>query len=187
MRKILITFVVMVAASVMTGCAPSLHPFFTDANIIFNDQLLGEWKNDSGEICKFTKSGEDSYEFLYVDKDAAKFKARLIELDGENYLDLYPDDSDHGLARYLGNIVLAHILARVNITKDTISLEMLNGDWISKLSERNQLELSYERLADGSIVLTASTPDLQTFVLKHANDRESFGDADVYYRRPNDE
>ena len=182
MRKILKTFVVLVAASVLTSCAPSLHPFFTDKDIVFNDELLGDWINDSGDKCKFTRSGANQYEFLVVDKEPAKFKARLIKLDGVMYLDLYPDDPDRSAGPYLGNIVLAHTLARVTITKDSISIAMMDGDWLKKLSDRNQLGLAHERLADGAIVLTAPTWELQAFVKKHADDKELFGDADVFHR-----
>jgi hypothetical protein len=182
MRKILKTFVVLAAALVLTSCAPSLHPFFTDANIVFNDDLLGEWINDSGEKCKFTKSGANQYEFLFVDKEPAPFIARLIKLGGVMYLDLYPKDSDRSVGSYLANIVPAHTLARVTIAGDSISIAMMDGDWLKQLSDRNQLDLAHERIADGDIVLTAPTSELQAFVVKHSDDKKLFGDADVFHR-----
>jgi hypothetical protein len=164
-----------------------LHPFFTDNDIVFNDELLGEWINDSGEKCKFTRSGANQYEFLFVDEEPAPFKARLIELDGVMYLDLYPKDSDRSVGPYLANIVPAHTLARVTIAEDSISIAMMDGDWLKQLSDRNQLGLAHERLADGAIVLTAPTRELQAFVMKHADDNEAFGDADVFHRHVTDE
>ncbi|MCI0389724.1 MAG: hypothetical protein MOB07_13310 [Acidobacteria bacterium] len=182
MRKILKTFVVLVAALGLTSCAPSLHPFFIDEDIVFNDELLGEWINDSGEKCKFTKSGANQYEFLFVDEEPAPFKARLVELDGVMYLDLFPKDSDRSIGPYLANIVPAHTLARVTITEDSFSIAMMDGDWLKQLSDRKQLDLAHERLADRSVVLTAPTRELQAFVVKHADEKAFFGDADVFHR-----
>ncbi|HKQ73264.1 MAG TPA: hypothetical protein VJ810_06015 [Blastocatellia bacterium] len=164
----------------MTNCAPSLHPFFTEKDIVFNDALLGEWINESGEKCKFTKSDDNYYEFLFVDEAPARFKARLIELGGAMYLDLYPEDLDRSLGSYSANLVRAHTLARVSITKDSISIAMMDGDWLNKLRDRNQLDLAHERLAGGEIVLTAPTRELQAFVVKHADDKKMFVDPDVF-------
>ena len=93
MRNILRIFVVLVAG--LTACAPSLHPFFTDRDVVFNDALLGVWIDDSGEKCKFIKSDDDHYELLVVDERPVRFKARLIELGGRTFLDLYPKPVDN--------------------------------------------------------------------------------------------
>ncbi|MCI0388000.1 MAG: hypothetical protein MOB07_04435 [Acidobacteria bacterium] len=182
MRSILKAFVVLIAALIFTACAPSLHPFFTDESTVFDEALLGTWINDSGDKCTFTKSGEDHYEFLYIEKAPARFEARLIKLGGVMYLDLYPEtpDIDNGL--YLPHIVRAHTLSRVTIGRDSISIAMLDGDWIRKLSDRNELKLAHERVADGAIVLTAPTGGLQAFLVRLAGDKEAFGDAEVFHR-----
>src|SRR5262245_52327587 len=186
MRKILKTLVVLVAASVLTSCAPSLHPFFTDKDIVFNEALLGAWVSDSGDKCLFTKSG-DHYDFLYVDDESARFDARLIELGGVKFLDLYPKTQAKNNDISPANFVPAHTLARLTIGNDSISIAMMDGDWLKQLSDRKQLELAHERLADGSIVLTAPTRDLQAFVMKHADDKKLFGAADAYHRLTPDE
>ncbi len=183
MRNILRTFVVLVAGLVLTACAPSLHPFYTDEDIVFNDALLGEWVNYSGEKCKFIKTDADHYEFLFVDGEArSRFKARLIELGGRTYLDLYPELADHDKGLPVANLVRAHTLARVIISENSISIAMMNGDWIKRLSDQNNLNLSHERMDDGDIVLTAPTLELRAFVQRHSDDKEAFDDGDVFYR-----
>src|SRR5262245_66301318 len=90
MQNILKIFVAFGIALALTACAPSLHPFFTDEDVVFNEALLGVWKNDSGEKCEFTRSGDNYYNLLVMDKEPARFEARLIELNGLKFLDLYP-------------------------------------------------------------------------------------------------
>ena len=187
MRKILKTFVVLVAASVLTSCTPSLHPFYTDKDIVFNEALLGAWINDSGDKCLFTKSGDKHYDFLYVDDELTRFEARLIELGGVKFLDLYPKTQGKNNDISPANFVPAHTLGLMTIGKDSISIAMMDGDWLKQLSDWKQLDLAHERLADGSIVLTAPTRELQAFVMKHADDKKLFGDANVYHRLTPDE
>lgn len=182
MQNILKIFVVFVVALALIACAPSLHPFFTDEDVVFNESLPGVWIDDSGGICKFTKSGDNHYELLVMDEKPMRFEARLIELRGATFLDLYPKPLGKEVDLYPENFVPAHTLARVTIGEDSISIAMMDGDWLKRLSDRNQLDLAHERINDVMIALTAPTRELQAFALKHANNKEAFGEAAVFNR-----
>jgi len=186
MQNILKIFVVVWAALSLTGCAPSLHPFFTDEDVVFNEALLGVWIGDSGKKCLFTRSGDNHYELLYVEDESARFEAQLIELGGATFLDLYPNPPGKGNGLYSVNFVPAHTLARVTIGENSISIAMMNGDWLKQLSDRNQLDLAHERLDDEMVALTAPTRELRAFVLKHADSKEAFGEAEVFHRLRSD-
>lgn len=57
----------------------------------------------------------------------------------------------------------------------------MDGDWF----ERNDSGLAHERLGgpyDRTTVLTASTRELQAFLLKHNDDKYLFGEAAVFHR-----
>jgi hypothetical protein len=182
MRNILKIFVALGIASALTACAPSLHPFFTDSDVVFNEALLGVWIDDSGDACKFTKSDDSHYELLVIDENPVRFEARLIELGGVTFLDLYPKPLGNEIYHYPESFVPAHRLARVTIGKDSFSFAMMDGGWLKRLSDRNQLDLKHERLNGDMIALTASTQELQAFALKHANNEEAFGDVAVFHR-----
>jgi hypothetical protein len=187
MQNILKIFVVFWAALSLIGCdAPSLHPFFTDEDIVFNEALLGVWVSDSGEKCIITRSGDKHYELLYFEDAPARFEARLFELGGATLLDIYPKPMRKDIDFYPANLVPAHTLARVTIGEDSISIAMMDGDWLKQLGDRNQLALAHERLDDGMIALTAPTRELRAFVLKHADSKEAFGEAEVFHRLRSD-
>ena len=186
MLNILKIFVVFWAALSLTGCAPSLHPFFTDEDVVFNKALLGVWIGDSDKKCLFTRSGDNHYELLYVEDESARFEAQLIELGGATFLDLYPNPPGKGNGLYSVNFVPAHTLARVTIGEDSISIAMMNGDWLKQLSDRNQLDLAHERLDDEIVALTAPTRELRAFALKHADNKEAFCEAEVFHRLRSD-
>jgi serine/threonine protein kinase len=87
---------------------------------------------------------------------------------------------------YFFNFVPAHTLARVTIGEDSISIAMMNGDWLKQLSDRNQLDLAHERLDDEMVALTAPTRELRAFALKHADSKEAFCEAEVFHRLRSD-
>jgi len=193
MQNILKIFVAFGIALAVTACAPSLHPFFTEKDIVFNESLLGVWIKDSGEKCKFTKAGDDHYELLYVDEEPMWFEARLIDLGGATFLDLYPKLPSKHIDVDTGSFVPAHTLARVAIGKDSISIAFMDGDWLKQLSDQNQLDLAHERLylanegfTSDMVVLTAPTQELRAFALKHADSKEAFGEAEVFHRLRSD-
>ena len=182
MQNILKFFVVFCTALSLTGCAPSLHPFFTDEDVVFDEALLGVWISDSGKKCIITRSGDKDYELLYLDDAAWRFEARLIELGGVRFLDLYPKPLGKDIGLYPENFVPAHTLARVVIGKDSISIAMMDGGWLKRLSDQNQLDLAHERINDDMIALTAPTRELQAFALKNADNKDAFGEAAVLHR-----
>src|SRR5262245_32579352 len=183
MKNILKFFVVVGIAAALTACSPSLHPFYTEKDVVFNEALLGVWMEDpDGGICQFTKSGDNFYEFLIVGEKPERYEARLFELGGATYLDLYPKPLGNEIDLYPENFVPAHSLLRVTIAKDSISIAIMDSSWLEKLSDQYQLDLKHERINDNLIALTATTRELQAFVLKHANDKEAFGDPTVLHR-----
>jgi hypothetical protein len=182
MRNIWKIFIVFGIALALTACAPSLHPFYTEDDVVFSEALPGVWIDDSGETCKFTKSGDNYYELLVLDDEPQRFEARLIDLGGVTFLDLYPKPLGKEINLYPEHFVPAHTLARVTIGKDSISIAMMNGDWLNRLSDQNQLDLKHERINGDMIALTAPTRELQAFALKHADDKDAFGDVQVLRR-----
>jgi len=182
MRNILKIFIVFGIALALTACAPSLHPFYTDDDVVFDEALPGLWIDDSGGTYKFTKSGDNYYELLVMDDEPARFEARLIDLGGVTFLDLYPKPLGKEINLYPGNFAPAHTLARVTIGKDSISIAMMDGGWLKRLSDQNQLDLKHERINDDMIALTAPTRELQAFALKNIDNKEAFGEVEALHR-----
>ena len=182
MRNILKIFIVFGIALALTACAPSLHPFYTDDDVVFDEALPGLWIDDSGGTYKFTKSGDNYYELLVMDDEPARFEARLIDLGGVTFLDLYPKPLGKEINLYPGNFAPAHTLARVTIGKDSISIAMMDGGWLKRLSDQNQLDLKHERINDDMIALTAPTRELQAFTLKNIDNKEAFGEVEALHR-----
>ena len=65
----------------------------------------------------------------------------------------------------------------------TLQMGFLNADWLDKLLKKSPRALRHQRQGeDKGFVLTASTKELQKFLLKHVNDKDAFGEPSEFKR-----
>ncbi len=87
---------VLGSALTLVGCIPTLHPLYAEKDLVFDPALLGLWSSDKErETWLFEKESESAYKLTYTDSHgkAGQFTAHLLKLNGNRFLDLYPDDS----------------------------------------------------------------------------------------------
>lgn len=180
-------------ALLMTGCiVKSLHPFYNEENVIYDKSLLGSWTDEDSarwEIRPFAfPKGfmkEDSLDNSYLvilyeeEKEPAKFNAHLFKVGDNMYLDFVPLRNDRDEGFFDLHLISAHSLALVsNPSPEKLSIAWFNEEWLGKLFEENRVKISHEVVmsAGGNTgkeyILTASTDELQKFILKYANPRE---------------
>ncbi len=167
-----------VISSIIAGCIPSLHPLYTDETLIFDEALIGKWKiNDKNDeqIWQFSKAGEKEYELriLQAGKEG-RFAAHLLELDGKTYLDLYPAENktmENLNDTYKMHLIAAHTFLKVNIAGSNLKLNW----FMNELLKDDPNQLRHEKVNKDQIVLTASTEELQRFVIEHADEIDPNG------------
>jgi len=167
---------------VVAGCVPSLNPLYTEKDLVFDAALVGVWseKEDASETWAFEKTGEKEYRLVYTaDGKTGEFEAHLLKLGNTLFLDLYPDgkslDELNRNDFYKSHLIPGHTFAKVTRIEPTLQMGFLNPDWLKELSEQNPKAIRHEKVSD-RIVLTASTRELQEFVLKNLNTKGAFGD-----------
>jgi hypothetical protein len=166
----------------MSGCVPSLHPLYTDKDLIFEPELLGDWveaKPDSKGILTFSKSDDGAYKVISAnDKDTWSFSGHLVKLGDKRFLDLSGDSSAdcHTL------VIPVHMWFLLSQTRSTLQLRDFSDDWLGRILKREPAALKHE-FVDKDLVLTASTPELQRFVLLHANTKGAFDEPADYVRK----
>jgi len=172
-------------ALILGGCVPSLHPLFTENELIFDANLVGIWAPvDSNETWEFKPSGKsdsNSYECIYIENNGKSggFYAGLGNLGDNMFLDIYPKElnlSENDF--YKTHFVAAHSFMRAQLTKDSLELRVMNPGNLDKLLKSDPGIIKHERLESGGIVLTAPTKELQKFMLKYGiNEKlELFGE-----------
>jgi hypothetical protein len=165
------------AILLVPGCVPSLHPLYTEQDLVYDERLLGEWaeEGEAGDRWLFEPLDEHGYRVTFSeDGREGRFNVRLLELSGHRYLDFEPtDDGFENLALggfYRMHWVPAHTFVRVELVDRMLRMSLMNADWLSKHLEREPDSLAHRRRDSDELVLTASTEQLQRFVKKHAEE-----------------
>jgi hypothetical protein len=68
--------------------------------------------------------------------------------------------------------VAAHTFIKADLKDNSLELRFLNPESLDKMLKADSNILRHERLENGGIVLTASTQELQNFMLKYGVDEK---------------
>ena len=175
MRTILLV-IFIVFLLFMAGCVRSLHPLYTDNDLVFERGLLGTWaeEKNSKDSWIFQKAGENAYDLIHTEKGtSARFEAHLVRLGEFLFLDIFPEPPDTKNEFYKFHLIQAHTFSRIWIHGDVVRLSMLDNDWLWDMISHNKVSIRHERV-DHGVILTASTEELQKFVVTYANDTLAF-------------
>src|ERR1051325_6103586 len=169
------------AALLAAGCLPSLNPLYTEKDLIFDPALVGRWaeKPDDKDSWTFEKRDEHSYNLVIRDDDTqSPLIVHLVKLGGHRFLDLMLRHSGLKETKLDGvfqlGLIPGHLLAKVNQTAPALRLAFLNPEWLDKLLKENPKAIAHHRIEGDLAALTASTKELQAFVLKYAGDTNAF-------------
>jgi len=168
----------------LAGCVPSLHPIYTQKDLIFEPALVGKWspveEGEQAEVWTFTQTGDKSYGLTIIEQNQdetvapAEFEVHLLKLAGYFFLDLYPEPPKNQNDFYSMHLVPAHTFIKMSIEGDILKLTLMDYDWLDKMIERKKVKLKHERIRDEHIVLTAQPKQLQKFIIKYADSNEAF-------------
>jgi len=174
-------------AVILGGCVPSIHPLFTENELIFDANLIGVWSPaDSNETWEFKLTSGKGYECIYIDTTgkSGRFDAGLGKLGNTMYLDIYP--SEPNMIEndfYKSHLLSTHSFMKIELSKDILKLCFMNPDETDKLLKSKPNAVKHEKLEsnDGRIILTAPTKELKKFILKYGADKkaELFKDKDA--------
>lgn len=166
-------------AILLGGCVPSLHPLFTDDEIIFDANLVGVWgEPNSKESWEFKPAANKKYDVIYTEeKGIGKFDGRLGKLGNNTFIDFYPQDINlPGNDFYKGHLLGVHTFAKINLSKNGLKLNAMSPEDLDKLLKTKPNIIKHDRPVDRT-VLIASTKELQAFIQKYGSNEkfELFG------------
>ena len=189
--KIWIAFALAV---LIAGCVRSLHPLFTEKDLIFEPTLVGTWVDGDGkDTWTFQKSKDKSYTLIHFQHehgkfmegketgDTARFEVKLGRLGNFFFLDIYPEEPTIKNDLYKIHLIPAHTFSRMWLEGDELRLSMLDNDWLKKMIAEGKVQITHEKI-DGDVILTAPTEELQKLVLKYAEDTKAFPEPGKLHR-----
>jgi len=169
------------------GCVLcSLHPLYTDGELIFEEKLIGKW-SDEANIWEFRAGEPNTYQMRVFDGKEGRFVAHLVKLESMLFLDIFPDEprleQDNDFYKF--HILPTHTFMKVDRIEPKLQLRAMDYDKVSKMLKEDPNLLKHE-VVDDRIVLTASTEQLQEFIVKYAGEGGVFADeaAELTRRQP---
>jgi hypothetical protein len=160
----------LLGLTLLAGCVPSLNPLYTDDTLVFEPALIGVWKQPEGSArWNFSQLDARSYRLLYTDEQGqqGRFIGHLVRLDGELFLDLFPEESQLDASGfYKLHLVPIHTIYRVHGTQPNLKLAAIDYKWFDEYLTSHPKEIQYATF-NGRKLITASTADVQKFVRAH--------------------
>jgi len=168
----------------LTGCVvTSVYPFYSAQDEVFDPSLVGTWSEHSGladtnNFWRFARLQEQAYWLTHVENEETNcYVTHCFRLQQNTFLDLCTTN------RFEDQLPL-HYLVKIGKSGSKLQFEVLNFEWLAQLLEKNPEALRHllvpsepGKTNNNQLVITADTPELQRFTLKHINNTNAFGDA----------
>src|SRR5207302_10821506 len=107
-------------AVLLAGCIPSINPFYTNKDVVFEPKLLGAWrekeKTDEPVVWKFEEGKDKAYELTVTEKEGkqGKFEAHLFKLKQQYFLDIIATEIGSNVSDTVtASLIPGHLLFRV--------------------------------------------------------------------------
>jgi hypothetical protein len=180
-RLLLLAFV----ATCAPGClVVALDRFYEEASIVFDERLLGTWKDtDDSLTVTIERSDWRAYRLHYVHTTETRvLSAYLFRVGDTHYLDLSPlRGEDPGLF-----LLPAHTILRVTIGAGEVTAAPLDFDWFSAAFSKQSLpaDLRAARGERSQVVLAAERVVLVKWLAARTAKDPAFGDAVTFRKNP---
>ncbi len=170
---------------VATGCPVlSLQPLYDSTDeLVSRPELVGNWIENEGDenVIEFLAVDDTSYRMIARDGDEKlEFDVAIVELKGQLFMDLLLEEPSGDAAMYSQNL---HQFWAIDLSKDTLAVKAMAGDWAKERSEKGRLWVRHVRIDDKTI-LTAKPSRLKRFVRKWGKDPEVFVEMFTLHRVP---
>ena len=178
-RLILVAFL-SAGVFLWSGCLSlSVNPLYDPESLVFEPDLVGLWgdpESPESETWEFQRAGERSYRLvireannLLIDpRRDGVFEARLVRLEDQLFLDLFPEEPEGVSEFFKSHIVPAHSIWKVNLEGHVLSLGVFDNSFVENSIQDGTIAVEHVK-RDGVLVLTASTKDIQNLVSEHGN------------------
>jgi hypothetical protein len=176
--------VAVLAAAVSSGCLVlSLHPFFDEDAIVFEEGLIGTWEDVENAATVQIERGEwRSYRIRYErGAESAELAGYVTQIGSERFLDLAPE---HGEA-HTEFLIPAHGLFRIELDGDVLRASSLNHEWFDGAVRGPRPPRGLRLTVDerDHVLLTSPTGELRKWLAQWASNPGVFAPAETLRRR----
>ena len=168
MKRLPVLFAV--ALLLAAGCLPLAQPVYHDADLVFDEAVLGRWQQqDSRATWDFTRGEAKEYGLVYTDDEgrSGRFSAHVAEFGGVRVLDLFPVKEEVAANEfYKFHLMPIHTAYLMRKTDAGMELAGFDLNWLKEYLTSHPDALEHTSF-NGQLLVTASTDEVQAFILEH--------------------
>ncbi len=201
-------FLIAILSLVMSSCVYSLFPLYTKDTLVYKKEILGEWSYEGEARFRLesylestpnkgildldnpeprdSKVNQMAYKLTVYEShgssnlDTLSYKAHLVEIDGELFLNQIPL-KEYSKVDLYDNYLAVNTFTKVEVSENKLRLIPFDLEKLNRLFDSNLIRLRHENV-NGAILITARPEELQKFIARYAKD-ESVFDESVSYQR----
>ena len=208
MKKVFILLAFTSLIIFLSGCLKTVHPIFTVNDIVYEQKLLGTWKTNAqdgkgfavitnlaaGNAIdlpeKIATIKQKGYLFSYKDEEGQLTEqhiAFLATIGKHLYFDFFPvyqkiEEKMDGFFQV--HFLKMHTSYRVEIKSDgSFELSQLDESYITNLIEEKKIRISHEKDSYNNFVITASTQELQQYIIKYGDNPSAYRSEKTIFRK----
>jgi len=193
----MVSMILFSAAVCLAGCLTTLHPIFTRNDLISDTRLIGNWEKakdktkviyrrpDANEIDNLSPALQSMAGQIYMldekderDNVRSTNYAFMVKLGKYYYMDYYPaGEKERQLADkfFAEHYTPMHSIYRIQFNdNNSFNVQRLDGGYLEKLIKNKQIRIKHEVMEDGDIFITASTAELQQYLIKYSDVPEAY-------------
>ena len=180
------TLALLPAVVCLTACVTSLHPLYTNAELVEEPALVGLWADTtSKETWSVFAAKDKSYRAVMFDgeRKTAAYVVHLVRLGDSLFLDACPEKGAlSGLDAYGSNFLPTHSFFRVLEVKPRLKIAAISEEWTKARGNTAAAAGVRHELVDNDVILTGSTEELQALLREAVREAKAFPSVDELIR-----
>lgn len=175
---------ILLALNFLGGCVRSFEPVLKTDQLVTDEMVVGKWTAKSGKETVEIGSADEAKQFKVVFTDSegkrGEFWGRLGEVKNLKIFEYRPIDPADSVGEFNKVMLIpTYSFLIIRQTAPDIIFTGMSLDWLKKYVAAHPDELRVVRRGD-DMIITASTDELQAFLLRHAEDAGAFGEPQTY-------
>lgn len=174
----------------LTGCyVQSLNPFYTKKVVIDFPEIVGDWNviQHGNNYIPYAKQEpwrfkKNSVEIVDDKGIQSLMRTTYFKFGDTVFMDSTPTDPEEqsGVGKYwVAHVYPVHLLCKVIVEGDTLTLMPLNYDWFEKNKNSLRNEIPYIEI-DEPMMFTATSEQWMSFLKKHKDTKGVFDQENAY-------
>ena len=173
--------IALLGALFLSACIPSLQPFYTEKDLVFESSLVGSFGESEGDgVWTFTKSADREYKLTIKNKEkSSNLTVHLFKLGRDHFIDLYAasgslDDCPRE-DFFKASLIPGHLVLKVPSFSPNLALQVMDEDVIKEFLKTNKSAVPHTFVESDRLVFTGSSQQMSDFLKRISAEDKCWG------------